>query len=648
MLTALLVSTVVASCTGAPSPASETGPFDSTTAVLAFHQGDRVRFANASGRVWGDIPATAPDWAWSADGRHLSWLDENRLHVVDSATGEDQSQPCPCSGLGRLGNRFATLSSSGAALLLFTPGAETERVPLSRTMPYASVVTGGEDRVMIAEPIPEELSDYRDQSALAEVDASGIVTSMIEGKAEVSARTGATSPAGTRIAIIDAPSGDGCYTKAGVLSLRYQEQNPAWERAIPSDEPYTTAVLDEVNLITGVHWAGDDLVVVFGPKPTCHILLNSRYVAYRLTNGEWEHLATGVSDLGFGAQGRSYTVEIPDHAETKDDNPYGTLVITTAAGARKEVGSDVEAFVLTPAEEAAGVVKARAIPKPEAVARTTDHGEPIPTAYQDLAQQIAAALDANDTAALESLCAKCDEQTRQQITTEEGRAALRRLLRTHPAVDDRSATFPGVAVKRCVDVPQSDEACTKEQIHDIGLLDVEAGVAIDIPPGPLYLAPATNSMRFTLDKSHAAQWMGRSKSAERYKNEPLYPYTLESYFFTTPDGEYHCAFTAVIAGCHGVTTPIPPRPASCGQSRSWGGGMFVDPAGKTGFLCSGGVISWPKDSLTDEPPQDDHLTPGQRVSAMGYTCTAGEHEMRCSHDATGHGFRMAPDSNEQF
>jgi hypothetical protein len=388
----------------------------------------------------------------------------------------------------------------------------TDRVPLSRTMPFARLITGGEDRVAIAEPIPEDIADYRGQSALAEVDATGTLSLMIQGKSYVSVDTGVASPDGSRIATVEAPSGGVCYTASGVLSLRYKDRDPAQKKAVPTDEPYTTAVLDTVNVITGMHWAGDDLVVVFGPKPNCHTLLATRYVAYRLTDGMWKHLATGVSDLGFGAKGRSYTLEVPDHpkaTKAADTNPSATLVITSATGVRKKVADDVASFVLTPAEEAAGVAKARATPEPEAVARTTDHGKPVPTAYQDLARQIADALDAHDTTALEALCAKCDEWTRQQLTTEEGRAVLRRTMRTHPAIDKNSATFPGLAIKRCIDGPKPDEACTKEQIHDIGLLGLKAGFDVNILIGSPYLAQTANSVRFTLDDSGSARWTGR-------------------------------------------------------------------------------------------------------------------------------------------
>ena len=40
--------------------------------------------------------------------------------------------------------------------------------------------------------------------------------------------------------------------------------------------------------------------------------------------------------------------------------------------------------------------------------------------------------------------------------------------------------------------------------------------------------------------------------------------------------------------------------------------------------------------------------PGQSFTAAGFTCAAEETGIRCEHDESGHGFVIAPDSNERF
>jgi hypothetical protein len=216
-------------------------------------------------------------------------------------------------------------------------------------------------------------------------------------------------------------------------------------------------------------------------------------------------------------------------------------------------------------------------------------------------------------------------------------------------VDGRSATFPGLADKRCVDEPRHPEACTTQQINDVGLLGLKPGFDVKDLLEDIFRAPVTDSIRFEVDDRGDAHWTGRSISAEPYKaktgtqtpaGEP------DWYFFMPPKGNYYCGIYAERAGCQGITTPIPPRPESCGRGPGWGGGMFVDPSGKVDFLCAGGVIFfW---GAKNAPGPEDRLVAGQTVSALGYSCTAGEQEMRCVHEVSGHGFRMAPDSNELF
>lgn len=118
---------------------------------------------------------------------------------------------------------------------------------------------------------------------------------------------------------------------------------------------------------------------------------------------------------------------------------------------------------------------------------------------------------------------------------------------------------------------------------------------------------------------------------------------VEQYFFRSPSGRFSCRVVAepLSAGCHGDTSPVPDRPATCSPEISWGAGMWVDAGGGTGFLCTGGTI------YSDSTP-GPVLGYGDQLSVLGLTCVAREDGVRCAHDATGHGFRIAAESNELF
>lgn len=73
-LAVLTAAVLLTSCTTTgsdPGPTPNRLSFDSTQAAIAFRQDDRVRFANAAGRVWGDVAVKSPDWVWSTDGKHF-------------------------------------------------------------------------------------------------------------------------------------------------------------------------------------------------------------------------------------------------------------------------------------------------------------------------------------------------------------------------------------------------------------------------------------------------------------------------------------------------------------------------------------------------------------------------------------------------
>ncbi|MEU5695921.1 DUF6636 domain-containing protein [Actinosynnema sp. NPDC020468] len=119
--------------------------------------------------------------------------------------------------------------------------------------------------------------------------------------------------------------------------------------------------------------------------------------------------------------------------------------------------------------------------------------------------------------------------------------------------------------------------------------------------------------------------------------------TVEQYFFRSPSGRFACGVVAqpLSAGCRGDTAPTPPRPSSCAADVEWGKGLSVDAAGAVDFLCGGGAVY-------SDGGEAKVLPYGAQLSALGFTCVSREDGVRCSHDTTGHGFRIAAESHERF
>lgn len=123
----------------------------------------------------------------------------------------------------------------------------------------------------------------------------------------------------------------------------------------------------------------------------------------------------------------------------------------------------------------------------------------------------------------------------------------------------------------------------------------------------------------------------------------------DDFYFRSGEGGYACGILApgsrgekMGAGCHGTTTPIPPRPVDCPEGPGWGNGMQVSAAGEVSFLCTGGVIY--ASGFSDAPI----LHTGDALSALGFTCQPVDAGVRCTHDGTAHGFTIQPDRNETF
>lgn len=118
-----------------------------------------------------------------------------------------------------------------------------------------------------------------------------------------------------------------------------------------------------------------------------------------------------------------------------------------------------------------------------------------------------------------------------------------------------------------------------------------------------------------------------------------------AYYFSSPDGQFQCGIVTLAsrteAGCQGSTTPVPPRPEDC--MINWGNGIRVTNEGSAEFMCAGGAV-YTSGGETMDPP----LGVGQQLQAEGYTCMSAPDGISCTNDDTGHGFRIAPDSNETF
>lgn len=117
----------------------------------------------------------------------------------------------------------------------------------------------------------------------------------------------------------------------------------------------------------------------------------------------------------------------------------------------------------------------------------------------------------------------------------------------------------------------------------------------------------------------------------------------ESYYFTSPDGQFHCGIiklpTRSEAGCEGTTDPVPPRPDDCVVN--WGNGIRVENEGEGAFMCSGGPVYLSGDGTAALPA-------GSTLSKLGFSCTTTDADVTCRNDDTGHGFTVATGSNETF
>jgi endonuclease/exonuclease/phosphatase family metal-dependent hydrolase len=199
---------------------------------------------------------------------------------------------------------------------------------------------------------------------------------------------------------------------------------------------------------------------------------------------------------------------------------------------------------------------------------------------------------------------------------------------------DQKKPIVGKITRRRIDFILARGAGTRDTEKFVSHESDHWGLVTTLEPGPAEPSAEPSGHPSTSDAS---------VPADRYRQKASY--TGVFYYFKSADDRYSCGLDAEKAICQGETSPVPPRPASCHEDIGWGYGMSVDATGKTDFVCAGGVIFYPIDR---EPADRDILPPGRSFSALGFTCAADESDIRCTHEATRHGFAIAADTNERF
>ncbi|MFC7446381.1 DUF6636 domain-containing protein [Rhodococcus daqingensis] len=177
-------------------------------------------------------------------------------------------------------------------------------------------------------------------------------------------------------------------------------------------------------------------------------------------------------------------------------------------------------------------------------------------------------------------------------------------------------------------------ACGTSGADETPLTSTAAPATTTSTPVTTTLAPTTTT---TVPPTTTTTAPPSTTAAEYARNEAVY--------FSSPTGGFECGIislpTRTEAGCQGATTPIPARPDNC--MVNWGNGIRVTGNGPGEFLCSGGPV------YTSGVSAAEAVLPiGDKVSAFGFTCKSEAKGVTCVKDDTGHGFRIATDSNDTF
>ncbi|MFC7933394.1 hypothetical protein [Streptomyces cinereoruber] len=541
---ALLLAGVIAAagCTATGDGAAPAGPRPSGGAtgagpglarpVLAFVQPEKraVMLADAAGRTWRAAPTgeTPPsEVVWSPDGRRLAWLDgegasgTGELHIHDVAKGTLRSEPCPCHGIGFLGQDLATLAVDGTSLALFPPSYPAERarrVPLGKSRgTYARLATGGPDDVIVFSALPEGPGVFRGQGTVSAVDRRGTVRELLPPAKPSTFTDALRAPDGKALAWGSSDSGGACWTRATLLTHSGgTAEEPV--RHLPDDAAFRRALIgDRQRSLTSFAWAGDGLTVTYGPLEGCQVLAPERFVSYYVRDGVRTFLGTGMLGIALGADGRVARLAGGASATGLVRAPSGVAAYTgtltlTSEGRELPLGKGVSAFAFTPAESAAARSPAAA-PQPPGPAVTTvaQDGGKLPEAVVRLARQIEDAAVRGDTERLVALCDTCPPGVHEWIRGEGGAAAVLRAIRAHPGRNGAEGLiYPSLS--SCVDEPGQDITCTPQQLGDVALLDLRPDEGNVDYGGVVYSAwnggPAMVPLLVRIDAKGEALWTG--------------------------------------------------------------------------------------------------------------------------------------------
>jgi uncharacterized protein DUF6636 len=103
-------------------------------------------------------------------------------------------------------------------------------------------------------------------------------------------------------------------------------------------------------------------------------------------------------------------------------------------------------------------------------------------------------------------------------------------------------------------------------------------------------------------------------------------------FFRTPSRNIVCVLTQESVRCdirNRSWRPIP-KPADCGLG--WGNGLYVGKTGEAGFTCAGDTV------LTSSRQTLEY---GHALRAGDLICDSESAGVRCSNEASGHGFTLS-------
>ncbi|MCT9138213.1 hypothetical protein [Streptomyces violarus] len=516
-------------------PASTpTGKPDRQHPVAAFLQPGReaVMMADAAGRTWkaADLPPSAAtssfnsgrvpsELVWSPDASRLAWIDTpgvsetGQMHLLDVRSGRLASRPCPCAGLGFLGEDAVSLANDGRSLLLFPPSGKARRIALDKRLPpYSQLATGGTDDVTLFSLLPEGDEIHRGEGTLVVADRVGRVRPLLPDKGTTSFAEAQRQPGGEAVAWADLESNGACWPLQTVQA-HPGTSGESPRRSLPDDAAFRHALVELPRMVTHLAWAGDGLTLTYSALSACQVMSPERTASYHLRDGRWTYLGGGMLGIAFGAEGRVVRLKDPVYAKADitnaDDPTTGTLTLTTG-GSELVLGKGVSLFALTPAESAAARPPKSSAAQPAArVVPVDDHGARLPAAVRQLARDIADAAARGDSDRLVELCDPCSTGEHDWIRSGDGARNVLRAIRTHPMRQPGGdLLYPGLTM--CVDEPGKDISCTPQQLHDAAALRLKPGSAPGMGySGSSYTASDAVLVPLTLRlEKGTARWTG--------------------------------------------------------------------------------------------------------------------------------------------